>query len=235
MDEYRYLIRKLLRYLKRNSLKVIACLVVGYYFYYFTRLLIEPDKFGAFKISHEAITLGEIGGFVAGVSTPIGFILLYATFKLQQQERTEKQEQHSSEMYGAIQAIQPKLLFTYLGHGFEEEHYDLCFIFKIINTGQAAVNFEVTQNAYSEDEDDLSNFFTGGRLDYIPANTTSVVLKLHFSCISIESFDDLIEIPLFLSYVDINQVSRNFTASLRIQPRTDIKLEARITEQTKPI
>ncbi len=222
--------------MKKHVPLIAACLILGTYFYYFTTLLIEPNStFGSFRLSNQPVTLGEIGGFVAGVSTPIGFILLYASFRLQHKDSIEKRAQLNQDFYRSIQNMQPKFHFSYSHYEYLGGYQGLCLIFKVINSGKAALELKIIAESYNYDENDLIHDFVGGGLEHIAENAQSEVLKLQFLNFSEDSFDEPIEIPLFLSYKDITHVSRSFRAKLRVSPVLTLGLKASIDEQTEAI
>lgn len=228
-------LRKIFKKITFINLIVFLFLVA---FISFIALVFYPNKlmFGFFEISQERLTLGEIGGFIGGILSPLTFLIIFLTLKSQQDEFYKSERRYWDLMMDKIHNEQPKLNFKYLSYEYDEHNYELSFNFLIINIGQDALDFKISVER-SSDEDDLSNFLNDSSLAHIPSysKNDNLNLKLTFICINKESIQDTISINLFCHYQDISQVDRAFYAKFTVYPRTDIGFQAEIKQIDRAI
>jgi hypothetical protein len=230
------------RYLRKAFKKItfinLVALLLLVTFSSLIALVFYPNHltFGAFIISQEPLTLGEIGGFIGGILSPLTLLLIFLTLKAQHDELHASEKRHWRSTIDRIENNQPKLSFKYLSYEYDEDKYEVSFNFLVINIGQDALDFKITVGECF-DEDDLSNFLKDSYLDHIPnyANNADVILKLTFYCIDKASIQEETSIKLFCYYQDISQVGRAFYANFIIEPRSDIGFKAEIKQIDRAI
>ena len=193
--------------------------------------------FGAFKIKEDALTLGEIGGFIGGILSPLAFLVIFLTLKAQQDESRRQEQENRQLLIKQIGDDQPKLLFQYDSYIYDQENFELSFNFSITNVGKDALKLMINPSI-SSDEDHLSNFLKHpSAIDHIPnyLSGQKTPLKFVFTCISEDSIKEDLSIELFCYYMDITQVDRAFYADLSITPRLDIGYQAKIVQRNHAI
>lgn len=211
----------------------------GLTFIVYISLIFFPKylMFGAFEIKTDSITLGEIGGFIGGILSPLAFLMIFLTLKSQQEEFYKGDRRYWDLLMAKIQDDQPKLVFKYDSYTYDQDKFELSFNFLIINVGKDARNFGVSRN-FSSNEDDLVNFLDEPPLiDHLPnyVSDQKTILKLAFRCINEDSIEDILSIELFFHYSDISQVNRAFYADFRVIPRSDIGYQAEIRQREHAI
>lgn len=231
------------RYLKKikRLLSPVNCIVFlfGLTFILLIFLIFFPSymMFGAFKIKEDALTLGEIGGFIGGILSPLAFLVIFLTLKAQQDESRRQEQKNRQLLIKQIGDDQPKLLFQYDSYIYDQENFELSFNFSITNVGKDALKLMINPSI-SSDEDHLSNFLKHpSAIDHIPnyLSGQKTPLKFVFTCISEDSIKEDLSIELFCYYMDITQVDRAFYADLSITPRLDIGYQAKIVQRNHAI
>lgn len=231
----KWYLRKILK--KVTLINLIVFLFLATFFSLIALVFYPSDlMFGAFVISQEPITLGEIGGFIGGILSPLTFLIIFLTLKSQQDEFYNSERRHWDLMIDKIHKDQPKLSFKYLSYEYDEHNFEVSFNFLVINIGLDALDFQITVER-SSDEDDLSNFLNNCSLNHIPnyMNNSDVNLKLTFTCIKKESIEKELSIKLFCHYRDISQNDRAFYADFIVAPRSDMGFQAKIKQINKAI